>query len=61
MWYVFWKIRSGLQSLTLREEGQDLVEYSLLLLMLAVALVATLGTLGKALAGYYSYIVAHFP
>jgi len=58
---VFWKIRSGLQSLILQEGGQDLVEYSLVLLLIAIALVVSVGSLATALVGYYSYINAHYP
>ena len=44
---AFWKLYSGLQILLLQEEGQDLVEYALV-----VALIAFGATAGmKALAG----------
>jgi pilus assembly protein Flp/PilA len=58
---AFWKIRSGLQNLIQEEEGQDLVEYSLIIAMLAVAAVASMKTLATALANYYQYIVTNYP
>jgi Flp pilus assembly pilin Flp len=61
MRFVLWKIRSGLQSLIQQEEGQDLVEYALVILLIAVALATALGNVGSALLGYYQYIVAKFP
>ena len=35
------------------EEGQDLVEYALLLALIALAAVATMGTLGTAINNKY--------
>jgi pilus assembly protein Flp/PilA len=58
---AFWKIRSGLQYLIQEEEGQDLVEYSLILAMIAVAAVASMKTLATALANYYQYIITNYP
>jgi pilus assembly protein Flp/PilA len=58
---ALWKIRSGLRSLILHEEGQDLVEYALVLLLISIAAVASLTSLATALVGYYSFINAHFP
>ena len=58
---AFWKIRLGLQNLIQEEEGQDLVEYSLILAMLVIATVASMHSLANALANYYQYIVTNFP
>ncbi|MGA3071370.1 MAG: hypothetical protein ABSD43_14275 [Terracidiphilus sp.] len=58
---AFWKIRSGLQSLILQEEGQDLVEYLLLLFLVAITMVLSMGGLATALVAYYTSIVAHIP
>jgi Flp pilus assembly pilin Flp len=58
---AFWKIRSGLQSLVLQEGGQDLVEYSLLLLLVATAMVVSMGSLATALVSYYASINSHIP
>ena len=58
---AFWKIRSGLHCLILQEGGQDLVEYSLVILIVAIALVATVGSFATSLVSYYTYINTHFP
>ena len=58
---AFWKIRSGLQSLILHEEGQDMVEYALLLLLAVIALVVSVGSFATALIGLYTYFNANFP
>ena len=57
----FWKLCFTLQKLTMREEGQDLVEYALVLGLICVGAVSVMGNLGRELAGYYSYIVVHLP
>jgi len=57
---VFWKIFSGLHSLMLQEEGQDLVEYGLVALLIAVAAVATLGTFATAVKAMYTTILTAF-
>jgi Flp pilus assembly pilin Flp len=57
---VFWKIFSGLHSLTLQEEGQDLVEYGLVALLIAVAAVSALGTFATAILTMYTNINAAF-
>jgi pilus assembly protein Flp/PilA len=36
------------------EEGQDLTEYALLLVLIALAAVAVMGTLGKAINNVFS-------
>jgi len=58
---AFWKIRSVLQNLATEEEGQDLVEYSLILAMIAVSAVASMGKFATALANYYQYIISKLP
>jgi pilus assembly protein Flp/PilA len=40
---------SGMQRLIMREEGQDLVEYALVLALIALAAVATMQTLAGAI------------
>lgn len=42
-----------------KKEGQSLVEYCLILLVVAVALVAALGNFGITLNGYYINNVAN--
>ena len=43
------------------QEGQGLVEYSLILLFVAVALVGALVTLGGSLSSQYASFVSMFP
>jgi hypothetical protein len=43
------------------QEGQGLVEYSLVLLLVAAALAGTLGAYGTVLIGQYTAIVALIP
>ena len=40
---------SGMQRLIVREEGQDLVEYALVLALIALATVASMNTLATAI------------
>jgi len=56
-----WKIYLGLQDLILNEEGQDLVEYSLIILIIASAATACVGGLSGIILSYYNYINAHYP
>jgi pilus assembly protein Flp/PilA len=46
--FKLWMI-SGMQSLIVREEGQDLVEYALVLALIALATVASMNTLAIAI------------
>jgi Flp pilus assembly pilin Flp len=55
---AFWKIYSGLQRLIPREEGQDLVEYSLVILLVAVGVVAAVGTFSADLDATINHITA---
>jgi len=55
------KIYLGLQALILHEEGQDLVEYSLIILMVVIAMTASVGGLSSVILGYFNYILAHYP
>jgi Flp pilus assembly pilin Flp len=57
---AFWKIRSGLQSLIEEEEGQDLVEYSLIIALLVIATVTSVHSFSVALANYFQYIITSF-
>ena len=50
-----------LLSVIKEEEGQDLVEYALILGLISVGAVTALGTLGGKLVSYYGYIVARVP
>ena len=53
---LFWRIRLKLQSLTMREEGQDLVEYALVISLIAIAAVASLTALAHHITGVFSTI-----
>jgi Flp pilus assembly pilin Flp len=55
---LFWKIRFKLQSLAAHEEGQDLVEYALVIVLVSIACVASLGTLAHKITGVFSAISA---
>jgi pilus assembly protein Flp/PilA len=45
-----------------REEGgQDLIEYALLAALIAIISIATLGPLGTAIAGAWTYIETQLP
>jgi pilus assembly protein Flp/PilA len=43
------------------EEGQDLVEYAMLIALIALICVAGVGTLGTAVDGFYAGIAADIP
>jgi pilus assembly protein Flp/PilA len=50
------KLYVKMQNLMVREEGQDLVEYALIISLIAVVLVASLTTLEGKIAGVFSTI-----
>jgi len=43
------------------EDGQALVEYALLISLIAIVCVAGVGTMGLRLSGFYSHIVSVYP
>jgi len=47
-------MRNLLDRLWHEEEGQDLTEYGLLLVMIALAAIAAMGNLGSAINGMFS-------
>jgi Flp pilus assembly pilin Flp len=55
------KIRSRLQDLILQEEGQDLVEYALVIMMIATAAVVSVGKFSTGIVNYIQYVISHFP
>lgn len=61
MQFALWKIRSGMQALIQQEEGQDLVEYGLILALLATVAVASLRDFGTAVLNLYLYILSNCP
>jgi pilus assembly protein Flp/PilA len=54
MQFVIWRIRSGFQSLILREEGQDLVEYALMIALIAISAVASLHSLSNKIVAVFT-------
>jgi Flp pilus assembly pilin Flp len=61
MRFAFLKLHSGLQKLLLQEEGQDLVEYALTILLVAIGAVACVGNLASQVLVLYTNINTHFP
>jgi Flp pilus assembly pilin Flp len=53
---VLWKLYFGLRRLALQEEGQDLVEYALTILLVAIAAVASANGMAVKVLAIYSYI-----
>ena len=53
---LYWKIRFKLQVLMIRDEGQDLVEYALVISLVAIAAVASLTVLSHKITAVFSTI-----
>lgn len=53
---VTWKIYFALRSLIEREEGQDLVEYALIVALIALAATAGMTTLAKAINSAFAHL-----
>lgn len=51
-----WKIYFALRSLMEREEGQDLVEYALIVALIALAATAGMTTLATAINSAFSHL-----
>jgi pilus assembly protein Flp/PilA len=60
MWPGYLRIVCRLQCLLLREEGQDLVEYALIIAMLAVTVTAASQSMANALTTGLITIAARF-
>ena len=56
---VLGKFRCRLQDLIQEEEGQDLVEYALIILMCVIASVASVGSIATIVVNYFQYINTH--
>ncbi len=54
---LYWIIRQVLQ----REDGQTLVEYEMLLLLIAIACIALIMTLGETINNTFLHITGEFP
>ena len=50
-----------LKSLILDEAGQGLAEYSLILLLVAIVVIATLAGVGTQISGMFNNIKSEFP
>jgi pilus assembly protein Flp/PilA len=53
---ILGKIRSGLQALFLQEGGQDLVEYALIIALVAVSAVVSLRSVTTAIVAVFTSI-----
>ena len=56
---LLWEIRLRLQSLLHEEDGQDLVEYGMIILLCVLVSVVSVGNLANIVVGYYQYIDTH--
>jgi pilus assembly protein Flp/PilA len=45
----------------LREEGQGLMEYGLILVLIAVVVIVAVGLVGEQISGLFSQMVSMFP
>ena len=48
-------------SFNVRDEGQGMVEYALIILLIALVLIILLVIVGSQLSGLYSQIISSFP
>jgi Flp pilus assembly pilin Flp len=53
---ALWKLYFRLRQLAVQEDGQDLVEYALTILLIAVAAVASANGMAVKVLAIYSYI-----
>jgi pilus assembly protein Flp/PilA len=53
-----WTLHSGMQRLIKREEGQDLMEYALVVALIAFAAVASMQTVANDINGIFAAIGA---
>jgi Flp pilus assembly pilin Flp len=56
-----WKSRFRLKHLMVEEDGQDLVEYGLAILLVSTALVTAMSSLAGDIAAMYTNIANAFP
>jgi len=59
MHQIMLRTRLNLKSLILREEGQDLVEYALVIALVSIAAVTTLKGLATGVVGVFTRIVTY--
>jgi pilus assembly protein Flp/PilA len=53
---ALWRIRCELKNLITREEGQDLVEYALVIALVSIVAVSTLHTLASKITSVFTAI-----
>ena len=58
MGLVTWKIRLALRAMLAGEEGQDLVEYAMIVALLALGAVSGMQSVGSAVAGIFERLSA---
>jgi pilus assembly protein Flp/PilA len=56
MKFTLWKIQTRIQGLIENEEGQDLIEYALVVALIAFAAVAGMGTLANGINVAFTHI-----
>ena len=56
-----WTLYRGMQSLLLREEGQDLVEYTLVVALIALGATVALKNLRTEISAIFTAITASLP
>jgi pilus assembly protein Flp/PilA len=54
-------VQTGIQSLVRKDEGQDLLEYALLVALIALAAVAAVTLAGKNVAAVFNTIAGKLP
>ncbi|MGD0938735.1 MAG: Flp family type IVb pilin [Terracidiphilus sp.] len=61
MWLALSKIHLELQRLIQQEDGQDLVEYALIILVCVIACVASVGSFATLVVNLFNYINTNLP
>ena len=58
---ALWKLYFRFRRLETQEDGQDLVEYTLTIFLVAIAAVASVGGVASKILAMFSYINANYP
>jgi pilus assembly protein Flp/PilA len=58
--YLYLSLVNAIEAALRKEEGQDLVEYALIIALIAILLVAALGALRGGISTVFSQIVSSF-
>lgn len=56
----FWRVRAILEVLNCEESGQDLVEYALVAVMIALGAAASMGIIAKDINDIFSSVASKF-